>query len=218
VNCEFTFVCEVGLGQARLQIWRIFSPKSDFAHAFLGTLALVRELENEHEIIRRCQQGDLRAYETIYRHFEPPLLRLGLRMLGRQEDAEDAVQTAFLKLYRGITQFQFGAKFSTYLFRIMMNVCFDMIQKRQSNRRRMPEETAAHFSPSIELRLQLEEAITMLPERMRACFVLFAVEELKQEEIAEILSLNVGTVKSQIFNAKTRLRVLLADIRTEVMP
>ncbi|MGH7455977.1 MAG: RNA polymerase sigma factor [bacterium] len=179
---------------------------------------LVRELENEHEIIRRCQQGDLRAYETIYRHFEPPLLNLGLRMLGRQEDAEDAVQTAFLKLYRGITQFQFGAKFSTYLFRIMMNVCFDMIQKRQSDRRRTPEEPAAHFSPSIELRLQLEEAIAALPERMRACFVLFAVEELKQEEIAEILSLNIGTVKSQIFNAKTRLRALLSDIRTEVMP
>jgi RNA polymerase sigma-70 factor (ECF subfamily) len=66
--------------------------------------------------------------------------------------------------------------------------------------------------------LQLEEAIAALPERMRACFVLFAVEELKQEEIAEILSLNIGTVKSQIFNAKTRLRALLADIRTEVMP
>lgn len=184
----------------------------------MGTLALARELENEHEIIRRCQQGDLRAYETIYRHFEPPLLGLGLRMLGRQEDAEDAVQTAFLKLYRSITQFQFGAKFSTYLFRIMMNVCFDMIQKRQIDRRQKREEPTAHLSPSIELRLQIEEAIAALPERMRACFVLFAVEELKQEEIAEILSLHIGTVKSQIFNAKTRLRALLFDIRTEVMP
>jgi len=91
---------------------------------------LVRELENEHEIIRRCQQGDLRAYEIIYRHFEPALLGLGLRMLGRQEDAEDAVQTAFLRLYRAINQFQFSAKFSTYFFRIMMNVCFDLMQKR----------------------------------------------------------------------------------------
>jgi RNA polymerase sigma-70 factor (ECF subfamily) len=177
---------------------------------------LIRELENEPEIIRRCQQGDLRAYETIYRHFEQPLLSLGLRMLGRNEDAEDAVQTTFLKLHRGLGRFRFGAKFSTYLFRIMMNVCFDMIQKHQSDRRRTQEETATHFSSSVELRLQLEEAIAALPKRMRACFVLFAVEELKQEEIAEILALSIGTVKSQIFNAKTRLRALLADVRTEV--
>ncbi len=139
-------------------------------------------------------------------------------MLGRQEDAEDAAQTAFLKLYRGINQFQFGAKFSTYLFRIMMNVCFDMIQKRKKGRNQEFVEKEVPYAPGIELRLQLEEAIAALPERMRACFVLFAVEEFKQEEIAEILALNVGTVKSQIFNAKTRLRALLSDVRIEVTP
>jgi len=177
---------------------------------------LIRELENEHETIRRCQQGDRRAYEIIYRHFEPALLGLGLRMLGRQEDAEDAVQTAFLKLYRGVNQFQFSAKFSTYLLRIMMNVCFDLMQKRRGQKERAFEEIEISHAPRIDLHLQLEEAINTLPERMRACFVLFAVEEMKQDEIAGILNLSVGTVKAQIFHAKARLRALLAEAPAEV--
>jgi len=137
-------------------------------------------------------------------------------MLGRQEDAEDAVQTAFLKLYRGIAQFQFGAKFSTYLFRIMMNVCFDALQKRRGNQPQSLGEIEIPQASSVELRLQLEEAIDALPERMRACFVLFAVEEMKQEQIAEILDLRIGTVKAQIFHAKARLRALLSEETLEV--
>lgn len=168
-------------------------------------------------MIRRCQQGDRRAYETLYRHFAPALLSVGWRLLGRQEDAEDAVQAAFLKLYRGIGQFQFGAKFRTYLFRIMLNVCFDMRQKRRGHRERaFAAEMEISRAPSVDLRLQLEEAINALPERMRACFVLFAVEEMPQEEIAEILHLRVGTVKAQIFHAKARLRMLLAEAPVEV--
>ncbi|MCG3119309.1 MAG: ECF RNA polymerase sigma factor SigW [bacterium] len=138
-------------------------------------------------------------------------------MLGRPEDAEDAVQMAFLKLYRGVGQFQFGAKFSTYLFRIMLNVCFDMRQKRRGHpEQALAEEMEISHAPPVDLRLQLEEAINTLPERMRACFVLFAVEEIKQDEIAEILHLSVGTVKAQIFHAKARLRLLLADAPVEV--
>lgn len=137
-------------------------------------------------------------------------------MLGRQEDAEDAVQTAFLKLYRGVGQFQFSAKFSTYLLRIMMNVCFDLMQKRRGPKEQRFEKSEIFHAPGIDLRLQLEEAINTLPKRMRACFVLFAVEEMKQEEIAEVLHLRVGTVKAQIFHAKARLRALLAETPAEV--
>lgn len=139
------------------------------------------------------------------------MLRLGLRMLGRQEDAEDAVQTAFLKLYRGLVKFEFGAKLSTYLFRIMINVCLDALRRRKTGQTPAFDEEPFARAPNIELRLQLEEAIAALPERMRACFLLFAVEEMKQTDIAEILDLSVGAVKSHIFHAKSRLRLLLAE-------
>jgi RNA polymerase sigma-70 factor (ECF subfamily) len=160
--------------------------------------------------------GDLRAYEIIYQRYGQPLLRVGLRMLGRREDAEDAVQTTFLKLSRGLSKFQFDAKFSTYLFRIMMNVCFDAIRKRTQDKNRTLPAPAFASQPVIDLRLRLDEAIRKLPERMRACFVLFAVEDQKQSEIADILNLRLGTVKANIFQAKARLRRLLADAPNEV--
>ena len=153
----------------------------------------------------------MRAYEILFRHFEQPLLRVGLRMLGSLEEAEDAVQTAFLKLYRSRTQFQFEARFSTYLFRVMLNVCFDRLRQRKgAHTQPLPEQELA-YAPSIEVRLQLEEAIAQLPERMRACFIMFALEDMKQEDIAATLDLSVGTVKAQIFHAKQKLRGLLAE-------
>ncbi len=164
-----------------------------------------------------CQKGDLRAFESIYRHFEQPLLNLGLRMLGRQEDVEDALQTTFLKLYRSIGKFKFDSKLSTYLFRIMMNVCFDFLKKNKRMKSEEIDQLRNHsYKSTVELRLQLEEAIHALPERTRACFVLFAVQELKQSEVAEVLNVNLGTVKAHVFNAKSRLRALLTDSQTEV--
>lgn len=166
---------------------------------------------DENTVILRCKQGEMSAYKMIYDRYEQPLLHTAFRMLRQQEDAEDAVQTTFLKLYRGIQNYQLGGKFSTYLFQILMNVCFDMLRKK--NRAVMsdrdPEELAVNPQPSN--RLAIEKAINSLPDRMRACFVLFAVEEFKQKEIAEILNLSVGGVKSSIFHAKAHLRSLLSD-------
>ncbi len=137
-------------------------------------------------------------------------------MLGRQEDAEDALQVAFVKLYRGIGNFRFGANLHTYLFRIMTNVCFDMLKKRKRTHADGIETIEMAHNPQTDLRLQLAEAIQALPERMRACFVLFAVQEFKQDEIAEILNMKLGTVKATIFHAKARLRTLFSDSQNEV--
>lgn len=176
---------------------------------------MIRELDNEVEIIRSCQDGDIKAYEKIFRHFEQPLLVTALKMLHNKEDAQDAVQIAFVKLYHNVKRYEFRSKFSTYLFRIVINVCLDMIKKKK-NRRTLPlPDQDPSYRTTDDLRLQLEEAIAMLPDRMRACFVLFAVEEFKQSEIAEILNLSVGGVKAQIFHAKARLRTLLSDSSAE---
>ena len=144
------------------------------------------------------------------------LLRTGLRILGKMEDAEDAVQTTFLKLYRGIGGFRFRAKFSTYLIRIMLNVCFDILRKQKRFNNQSLENVDKAYTPDIDLQMDLEEAIASLPAQMRACFVLFAVEELKQKDIADIMKLSIGAVKAHIFQAKRRLRVLLSKSRTEV--
>ena len=130
-------------------------------------------------------------------------------MLGDQADAEDAVQTAFIRLHRGIGRFRGEAGIGTWLMRILINACHDTLRARKPRFELQPAEPAP--GPGPDLRLQLEEAILTLPERMRACFVLYAVEGFPQKEIAEMLRIREGTVKAQIFQARERLRAILTD-------
>lgn len=161
-------------------------------------------LENEQEIIERCQSGDLRAFKIIYQNYRDGLYRMAYRMLGNREDSEDALQLTFIKLYSAISKFRGEAKLSTYIFRILFNVCHDFHRKKKV------EENIEHnepiFKPQNELQLHLDEAIQVLPEKMRACFTLFAIEGFKQNEIADMLNVTVGTVKAHIFQAKEKLK------------
>jgi RNA polymerase sigma-70 factor (ECF subfamily) len=168
-------------------------------------------------IIKRCKKGDLMAYRLLYERFEQPFLHTALRMLGRQQDAEDAVQEAFLKLYRGIRHYKSGSRFSTYFFRILINSCYDILRKRSPvvSEEFDPSDLPYHPSQDAGLRVSIEEAISALPERVRISFVLFAVEGLKMEEIAQIMGIRVGTVKASIHRARIKLRAWLADSRKE---
>lgn len=166
---------------------------------------------DEKEIIRKCQENDLSAYKMIYDRYEHPLLHTALRILGQQQDAEDAVQTTFLKLYRGIHNYRLDSQFSTYLFRILINHCYDVLRKKRKARIQTLEEAHLGQDSHNDVRLYLEKAISTLPEKMKACFVLFAVEGFKLREIAQIMEVSLGAVKTNIFNAKMRLRSRLSD-------
>lgn len=165
----------------------------------------------EDQIIRSCQENDMGAYRMIYDRYVHSLLHTAFRILGQQQDAEDAVQMTFIKLYRNIRNYHFGAKFSTYLFRILINTCFDFLKKR--NRIKIQEVDLQNLAsiPPPETHVELEDAILKLPERMRACFVLHAVEGVPQNDIAEILRLSLGGVKSNVHHAKRKLRTLLGN-------
>ena len=169
-------------------------------------------IENEDVVIRRCQQGEISAFETIYRHYEKPMLSVAYRMLSTKEDAEDALQNAFINLYRKIGQFKFDSAFSTWLYRIVINACLDTLKKGKHSSH-VPLDQAAELSEHVhtELDHHLQKAIDGLPPKMKACFVLFAVQGFKQREIAEMLQMKEGTIKAQVFEAKARLREVLSD-------
>ena len=170
----------------------------------------------EDQIIKDCQNKNIGAYKMIYNRYEQPLLHTALRIMGQQQDAEDAVQMTFIKLYKSIRNYHFGAKFSTYLFKILINTCFDLLKKRgRLKTADIDLDKISTYSPP-DMKIYLEDAILKLPERMRACFVLFAVEGVPQNEIANILNLTVGGVKSNVYHAKIRLRLLLSDRAAEV--
>jgi RNA polymerase sigma-70 factor (ECF subfamily) len=165
---------------------------------------------DEAQILDRCREGDLSAYRLIYERYEQPLLRTAFRLLGRREEAEDAVQDTFLKLYRGIAGYRRGSTFSTYLFRILINTCTDIRRKRgwvefaDLDTERLPSAEAA------EIRHSLAQAVDHLPEQMKACFVLNAVEEFTLREVALMLDISIGSVKTSVHRARKKLRNWLA--------
>ena len=169
-------------------------------------------MDNEDEIVEKCRAGDIGAFKMIYQRYERPLLHTARRMLGRREDAEDAVQQTFINLYRAVHRFKSGARFSTWLFRIHLNVCYDALRKRRRAPTDQLEIDPADRAPACDPHLgtEIDRAIEALPRRMRACFVLYAVEGFEQKEVARILKISVGGVKSNVFHARERLRAALA--------
>jgi RNA polymerase sigma-70 factor (ECF subfamily) len=165
---------------------------------------------DEETLVRKCQENDMGAFKMIFQHHSPVMFRTAVRILRNEQDAEDVVQITFLNVFRNINRFQFRSKFSTYLYRILINNCYDSLKKK-----RVPVDSLEHDAPGMNplpgQAAELESAIQKLPRRMKTCFVLFAVEEFKQEEIARILDLKLGTVKATIFRAKQHLRRILAD-------
>jgi RNA polymerase sigma-70 factor (ECF subfamily) len=173
---------------------------------------------DEEAVVQKCQEGDLMAYRMLYERYEQPFLRTAVRVLGRQQEAEDAVQETFLRLHRGVRNYKRGSRFSTYFFRILLNSCYDILRKRGPESPKELDESffSPHSSHDAGLRVSIEEAISSLPERMRTCFVLFAVEELTMDEIAKIMGVNIGTVKASIYRARAKLRDWLADSPKEM--
>lgn len=165
---------------------------------------------DENEVIRRCQAGDVQAFEQLYLQHAPALLAVAGRLLNDRQDAQDAVQTAFVKLYSALPRFRGEARFSTYMYRILLNACFDLLHKKRRTEN-LEVCTAVSVQPDWDLAMQLEQAIAQLPERMRACFVLFAVEQWPYQDIAEALNLSLGGVKATIFQARRRLRQWLNE-------
>lgn len=128
---------------------RFFSP----SNGVKAEIETVMDESEESRIVERCREGDLGAYHLLYERYEKPLLRTAFRLVGRRQEAEDAVQETFLKLYRGIGGFRSGSRFSTYLFRILINTCPDM--KRTGRRvvfddgeiERLPAPESAEIDP-----------------------------------------------------------------------
>jgi RNA polymerase sigma factor (sigma-70 family) len=160
-------------------------------------------------------QGDEVAFRTLYRRHTPRLLQLVLRLLGGAEsEAEDVVQDTWLKATSSLDRFRWESSFGTWLTGIGLNQARDHL--RRSGRRPVyegdPEEVLARVrveSGPVVDRIDLERAITLLPDGYRTVFVLHDMEGYAHAEIAARLEISEGTSKSQLFHARRTLRALL---------
>jgi RNA polymerase sigma-70 factor (ECF subfamily) len=169
------------------------------------------------ELIVRAAAGDGEAFGILLDRYAPAVRRLTRAMLPSAEDADDAAQEGFLSAWRHLGRFDATRPFSPWLMRIVVNAARDL-QRRNRVRRGEPiPESLASNQPDPErstgralLRTRLDQALGTLPERQRMAVVLFDAEGYSHGEIAEILGLPEGTVRSDVFHARRALRQELA--------
>jgi RNA polymerase sigma-70 factor, ECF subfamily len=186
---------------------------------------------DEHKLIERCKAGDRSAYDTLIRAYEKRVYNLAYRLCGHYDEANDISVDAFLRVYQALKLFRGDANFSTWLFRIVTNVYLDR-RKRSRNKQhlsleeyieleensvaRQIEDTAPTPSVVAEQRERqdlLQQAIQALPDYQRAMIVLYHTEGLAYDEIASVLNLPIGTVKSRLNRARLTLREKLEPLK-----
>lgn len=152
---------------------------------------------------------DPAALVALYESHGERMKSIAMNLLGQRADAEDAVQEAFLRMFRGASRFRGGASLSTWAYRILVNACYDAL--RRSKRRPenpLPDEAAlpAGRAEDQPLRLAIEKALTRLDERERTAFVLCEIEGLSHREAGEVLDVNENTSRTLLFRARRRLQ------------
>ena len=166
---------------------------------------------SDEDLVSALQQGDFRAYQKVYERHKDAMLRLGLRILGNLADAEDAVQDAFLNLYRGVGEFRKKSSFSTWLYRITINACLKIRRNRppveHARELAEPGERGGRGAEALsEAHEALQREMLSLPLRQRMVFTLSQVEGLSPAAVGETLGLNPGTVRFHLFRAREKLR------------
>ncbi len=187
----------------------------------------VPTVDPDLELVDRWRDGDGEAFEQLVKRHERRVYSLLMRMLGSREEAEDAAQDTFLNLHRHGHRFRREARFSTFVYRVAVNAALN--RRRSLGRRRSHMEALAlqqavgeampqgpvgpeAATAGNEIRLRVQQEILALPKNLRAPVILYDLEGLAYSEIAQVLEVAEGTVKSRIHRARRALRERLADL------
>lgn len=188
------------------------------------------ELNEEDNLINRIQDGDESAFEELVKRYEEKIFNLAYRFTQDIEEAKDISQKAFIKVYENIRHFKGASKFFTWFYRITVNLCIDYqrkkklfsvvsIFKKSDNKAKEQEiilEAPKKNNPEEVLRVReleekIKEGIKKLSLKEKQAFELKHYEELKINEIAEIMGIKEGTVKVLLFRAVSKLKEMWGD-------
>ena len=184
---------------------------------------------NETQLIRKARSGDTEAFAALVALHERFVYNLALRTLGNPDDAADVAQDAFVRAWMALGEFREKAQFRTWLYRIVLNLCLNRVPRLRRELNDLtheelidiPEATSFAGDPvasleESELRKFLHHEIDQLPEQYRLLVSLRYQHELSYEEIASLVGLPVGTVKTGLFRAKARLREALSVYEEQI--
>jgi RNA polymerase sigma-70 factor (ECF subfamily) len=184
-------------------------------------------------LVREAQNGNIKAFEELARHYDRAVLELALRLTGSHEDAQNVYQDAFLRAYRNLPHFRFECSFYTWLYRIVVNRCLDLLRRNQLQKRDVSiavqtddvvEEqvaqkpdlrkgTRSEGSNPHEMHERFSRALSQLSARERMVFELKHYQGLKLSTVATLLETTENTVKSTLLRATQKLRVELTELR-----
>ncbi len=180
----------------------------------------------ERALLARCQANDLLAFEEVVHRYKNKVHNYIARMVNDADDAEDLTQDVFVKAFVSLGAFRGEASLQTWLYRIATNLCIDRARRRKRQgldalsldepvkddedddiEREIPDVEADPYRhlERKELRQQVRRALRRLSEKLRSVLVLYDVQGLSYEEIAQVLGCPIGTVKSRLFNARAEL-------------
>ena len=168
--------------------------------------------ESEAGLIEACKRGDISAFEHIYATNSSRMKSIAFHLLGDRSDAEDAVQDAFLRIYRALGGFHGESGLHAWMYRILINCCYDTGRKRG----RQPESELGSepaSANSVPLKVELQRALARIQASHRMVFWLFEVEGFRHSEIAGILEIPEGTSRKWLFESKRDLKRLLMEAR-----
>lgn len=175
--------------------------------------------QDDLALVERCRQGELGAFEEVYRSHSRRLYGVAVRMLGNPADAEDMLQEIFLAAHRKLDSFRGESALGTWLYRLAVNLCLDYLRSRTGraihltdaldDEPALPDAASRGLAERVVTRMDLERALAQLPEGCRTAFVLHDVQGLEHREVGAIMGIAEGTSKSQVHKARMRLRTLL---------
>ena len=182
--------------------------------------------DEERRLIESAQRGEVESFNALVRMYEGRIYNLCYRMLGDAESAADASQDAFLSTFRNLRSFR-GGSFRSWVLRIATNTCYDVLRARKRRPTTSLDietdgeddgsplqiadsaESPDDFALRRELAVAIQHGLATLPEEQRIILILSDIQGLAYEEIAEITSTNLGTVKSRLSRGRARLRDVL---------
>jgi RNA polymerase sigma-70 factor (ECF subfamily) len=178
----------------------------------------------EKLLIKKSQSGDVESFELLISSYDKRAYNIAYRVMGNEEDAKDMAQEAMLRVFRSLKDFKGQSSFSTWLYRIVTNVCLDELRRRKNDKYVSLDstiqtdsgemhmelcsdrETPESVYEQVEQREVIKNAIRELNEEYRSVIVLRDIQGFSYEEISNILDCSLGTVKSRINRARTMLR------------
>jgi RNA polymerase sigma-70 factor (ECF subfamily) len=180
--------------------------------------ARVHARAEDSRLAAACRSGSIGAFEQLYETQSARMKSIAMNLLGNAHDAEDAVQETFMKIHRGIHYFRGQSAFSTWVYRILVNSCYDLRRSRM-RRQETPEQDLVAEDQIFEvsgpvrdhpLRMALEKCVKQLTPHLRSVFLLYEVEGFKHSEIGGILGISEMASKNALYQAKRRLRDMLS--------